>query len=73
MKSTTFRNGTHSRWMGVRREKANSGDQRGALGAETSRIPVSSGRFPPFLLLQGMQLQTMFSQLVFPPWERGTT
>jgi hypothetical protein len=24
-------------------------------------------------LLQGMQLQTMFSQLVFPPWERGTT
>src|SRR5690242_8697390 len=35
-------------------------------------MPISAGIAPPFLRLQGEQAATTFSQVVWPPRERGT-
>src|SRR5262249_46324763 len=67
------RNGSHSRYVCRRAAPRNSGVHRGRTGFLRSFIPASSGVRPPLLRLQGTHEQTTFSQLVFPPWERGTT
>ena len=36
-------------------------------------MPASWGRRAPLVRLQSMQQQTTFSQVVRPPWARGTT
>lgn len=50
-----------------------SGLTRGLLGRESKVIRASLGVRPPFRLLHRKQQQTMFSQVVGPPWERGMT
>src|SRR4030067_76010 len=51
----------------------NRGPHGGRGGRRIRRIPFGSGSSPPFRLLHAMQLQTMFSHVVFPPRERGIT
>lgn len=45
----------------------------GLIGFDSSFIPACNGVRPPLRELHARQQQTMFSQVVFPPRDRGTT
>lgn len=53
--------------------RATKGVQDGLLGFRLNLMPASSGDRPPFKRLHSRQAQTIFSQVVSPPRERGTT
>ena len=46
---------------------------RGLTGLDNNSIPAWLGVLPPLRELHFKQLQTIFSQVVLPPSERGTT
>src|SRR5204863_7729909 len=50
-----------------------SGLRFGFSGFLMSAMLASRGVRPPFRTLQATHEQTMFSQVVWPPWLRGTT
>src|SRR5262249_39334603 len=50
-----------------------TGLRLGLIGLAIRCIWAWSGVRPPFLTLQRTQQQTMFSQVLLPPWLRGST
>ena len=60
-------------WGGKRRPSSCSSNMLGRRAGRAGCICASLGVRPPLRRLQGAQAVTMFSQLVRPPRERGTT
>jgi hypothetical protein len=68
-----FRKVFQQAYFGSTVDCINSGLVRGFPGVESNSIRACCGVLPPFLLLHFMQQQTMLSQVVFPPCDRGIT
>ncbi len=50
-----------------------SGSRFGFTGVLSRAIPACEGVRPPLRWLHPKQQMTTFSQVVWPPWARGTT
>jgi hypothetical protein len=67
------RNVFQERYRGSLRVMEIPGLAVGRTGSDSSFIPAWTGVRPPFLPLQLTHEHTTFSQVVFPPWDRGMT